>query len=188
MTIYADSPDIAKYVIKCHKEANKMKVITFDWENEDSLIGKMAKIVSMPADATDIKKESIGSTIKILGDTGKVELNGSVVCLRYGSKLEILPDKKIDSKPGVSVILFVAKMIADCKIRDGVANHEIHAACPQHPLSGLQRLRELAKRFTLSDCCWLGIFAYEYRHNRYYPTAAFKKFCKQFIKNRLASS
>jgi len=116
MTIYADSPDIANHVIKCHKEAN------------------------------------------------------------------------MDKKNGVSVILFVAKMIADCKIRDGVGNHEIHAACPQHPLSGLQRLRELAKRFTLSDCCWLGIYAYEYRHNRYYPTAAFKKFCKQFIKNRLASS
>jgi len=116
MTIYADSPEVASHVIKCHR-------------GEDNM-----------------------------------------------------------NKSDLSVICYVANLIANASCRDGVANHEIHAACPLHPLSGLQRLRELAKRCRLTiGTKWPG-WAYHYHHNRYYPTAAFKKFCRRFLKERLASS
>lgn len=83
----------------------------------------------------------------------------------------------------MSTILCVAELIAKTPCKTGVANHEVAAADPAHKLSGLQRLRELAKRFNLSDL--FDYFApYEYDHNRYYPTAAFKRFCARFAKER----
>jgi hypothetical protein len=109
MNIYADSPDIAKKVIKKHKE-NKMR---------------------------------------------RMKTN--------------------------SVILQVAKLITETDCRDGVENWMVARIDNEHQMSGTQRLRELAKRFYLSDD-WNCDIAYEYSHNRYYPTATFKKFCHRYIK------
>ena len=84
----------------------------------------------------------------------------------------------------MSTILCVAKLIAETPCRFGVANHVVAQADPNHKLSGTQRLRELAKRYYLSDWFWKADYAYQYRHNRYYPTAAFKHFCAKFVKER----
>ena len=83
----------------------------------------------------------------------------------------------------MSTICCVAKLISETPCKFGVSNHIIARADEFHPLSGTQRLRELAKRYRLFRGDKL-IWPYEYRHNRYYPTAAFKRFCKWFIKAR----
>jgi hypothetical protein len=92
--------------------------------------------------------------------------------------------KKHKENKKMSTILCVANLIAETPCKVGVANHVVAAADPNHKLSGTQRLRELAKRFRLSDGAFVFPWPYEYRHNRYYPTAAFKRFCKRFIKER----
>jgi hypothetical protein len=95
--------------------------------------------------------------------------------------------KKHKENKKMSTILCVANLIAETPCRVGVANHVIAGADPNHGLSGTQRLRELAKRFKFSDEWSFDMkhyFAYQYDHNRYYPTAAFKRFCKRFIKER----
>ena len=81
----------------------------------------------------------------------------------------------------MSTILCVAKVIAETPCKLGVSNAIVARADENHPLSGTQRLMELAKRAILTTG-FMG--PYEYRHNRYYPTLQFKIFCKRFIKER----
>jgi hypothetical protein len=93
--------------------------------------------------------------------------------------------KKHKENKKMSTILCVANLIAKTPCKIGISNYAISTADGNHPLSGTQRLRELAKRFYASDCWERGFtYAYEYSHNRYYPTAAFKRFCKRFLKER----
>jgi hypothetical protein len=81
----------------------------------------------------------------------------------------------------MSTILCVARVISLTPCKFGVANHVVAAADPEHKLSGLQRLRELSKRCSLTTGI---VWPYHYDHNRYYPTVPFKRFCKSFIKQR----
>lgn len=82
----------------------------------------------------------------------------------------------------MTTICHVAKLISETPCKTGVANWRIAIADPEHQMSGTQRLRELAKRFLLSNV--YHISAYYYDHNRYYPTAPFKRFCAKFVRER----
>lgn len=161
MKIYADSPDIAERVIKAHK----IKIID---EPKYCPAGKILCEHIRYSSEWDEK-----------------------ICIQLEKRVELLygcPDisqhkKIIKENKKMSTIIKVAELIAKTPCKTGVANHEVAAADPAHKLSGLQRLRELAKRFKLIILDWHE-FAYEYRHNRYYPSAAFKRFCAKFVKER----
>lgn len=72
----------------------------------------------------------------------------------------------------------VAELIAMTPCRDGIPTGVVRSANPRHPESGRKRLREMARRFTLLS----GLQAYHYDHGKFYPTAAFKRFCRSEMK------
>ena len=80
-----------------------------------------------------------------------------------------------------TVLVSVARLIAESKKGEGVANWKIQAAAGNHRLSGLARLRELAKYCRLcSGIKWTG-WVYFYLANYYYPSVLFQKFCRKYI-------
>ena len=72
-----------------------------------------------------------------------------------------------------TVKLSVAKLISENAI---VPNHKIMAASAEHPLSGLQRLRELKKAYNKKHP-FLKAYKFSREHNEYEFFPGFRFFC-----------
>jgi len=77
-----------------------------------------------------------------------------------------------------TVKIKVAELVSKNKV---VANHKIMGASAEHPLSGLQRLRELKKEFKESRPD-LTAYNFDRTHNLYEFTAGFRLFCGRVAK------
>jgi len=69
MTIYADSPDIAKKIIKCHKEANKMdreqEILSVTQGLIDLVKIMQAQLDKLTCEVTELRSQSVAHHITL---------------------------------------------------------------------------------------------------------------------------